>query len=410
MIRLLLDYGSKINDTDGDGNTVLHLVCGAYVESDGVKELADMVRLLLDRGARNDLGNRSGETPFQVAFQHGHFQICEILMRRRRKVQPMKFKDLEHMLGTIILSCPKKYEAFNLLHDLDIGGCLWTTSTLLMRLVQLGQFPLAEAYLDRKTPPLSAEEKSAILHTTIGRGHAHLAKRMFALKAPVNTLDKNGHTPLYKAVSSVALSDLDDVVKALLLAGADIHFRYEPINSYLTPLQKAILTRKHSSAELMLRHRPLHDDPVAPKGIYLHTAAGVFSSKRMFSSLIRAGANVTELDSNGNTPLSVFLMMADRPQWIAHAGVEKTICSTIWHLWSKDIDISRKNSSDKSILSYLTALRLYDGEDVARKRVAKALQRRIQIVPAAGKQGENTLRFSLCFVDGDAVDDDEGEV
>lgn len=37
-----------------------------------------------------------------------------------------------------------------------------------------------------------------------------------------------------------------------------------------------------------------------------------------------------------------------------------TICSTIRYLWSKDIGISLKNNSGKSILSYLPVLRLYE--------------------------------------------------
>lgn len=119
-------------------------------------------------------------------------------------------------------------------------------------------------------------------------------------------------------------------------------------------------------------------------------------SKRMLSILIRAGAQVTERDCNGDTPLSAFLktlVAQPLPSWVIDDScADKIICSTIWYLWSRDIDIHRKNTSGKSVASYLTALRLYDGGYPIKKNVAREIQRRIQIVPAVDGRSE-TLQF-----------------
>lgn len=148
----------------------------------------------------------------------------------------------------------------------------------------------------------------------------------------------------------------------------------------------------------MLQHQPLRNNPKAPKGVYLHAAARTVPSKRMFSALIRSGASVTELDSNGDTPLSVFLKsVADQPHWMAHTrGAANQVCATVWYLWNKKVDINLRNKSGKAITSYLTALRIYNGDNLARKRIAEELQLCVEVVPAEGAdeaEGLKTLRF-----------------
>lgn len=62
---------------------------------------------------------------------------------------------------------------------------------------------------------------------------------------------------------------------------------------------------------LMLRQRPLHDNPMAPRGVYLRaTARTAFSGDG--PRALPAGANITELDDNGDSPLSVFLVQSTR--------------------------------------------------------------------------------------------------
>lgn len=381
-----------------------------------------MVRLLLERGAKESTRNSFGSTPLETAFRKGSLRTCDILVRRRKTVQPLQYEDLHRMLLATIRDRPANLEAMNFILDLDFDGSLYTKSTYIMNMVEGGHDNLACAYLERGTsmPPLSPKEKLTILHKAIERGVLALARRMLSLKVSVNSVDKNGHTPLYAIITRTGNTHgRDGFVEALLEAGADIHFR-PSAGSVMTPLEKAIVSREQTLVELMLRSQPLRNDsrailpPLVPRGVYLHAAARTLPSKRMFSALIRSGASVTELDSNGDTPLSVFLKsLVDQPTWMSTMrGAASEVCGPIWYLWSRDVDVNRKNKAGKSVLSYLTALALYSGKDPARARIARELKRCIAIVPARGPgraAGDKTLEFRHGPLGFGVVDDDLDE-
>ncbi|ROV99521.1 hypothetical protein VMCG_06317 [Cytospora schulzeri] len=373
----------------------------------------ELIEMMLRQGADIEVkSSAEGETPLHFAAKYDLDAALHALLaagakvESRKNVQPLQNEELHRMLLATIQDRPANFEAMNLLLDLDFDGFLYTKSTYLMNMVNGGHHNLACEYLERGTavPPLSPKEKMTILHEAIERGVLALARRMLLLKVSVNSVNKNGHTPLYAIISRTGnIYGRDSFVKALLDAGADIHFR-PSAGSLMTPLEKAIVSREQSLVELMLRSQPLRSDsqavlpPLRPKGVYLHAAARTLPSKRMFSALIRSGASVTELDSNGDTPLSVFLKtLVDQPTWMAHTqGAASEVCGTIWYLWSKDVDINRKNKAGKSILGYLTALRLYNGRDPARVRLAREMQRRIAIVPAkdpGNETGDKALEF-----------------
>ena len=245
-------------------------------------------------------------------------------------------------------------------------------------------------------PLLRPKEKLTILQAGLTHNNKELVKQMLAMKVSVNSPDKNGHTPLYIALHEY-LSSKDKLVRDLLEAGADIYFKPRS-STIMTPLEKAISLQDHTLVSILLQHQPIRDNPRAPKGVYLHAAARAAPSKRMLSTLILSGASVTELDSNGDTPLSVFLKsIADLPHWAANTRrAGNRICGTVWYLWNNKVDINLRNKSGKAITSYLSALRMYDGDNPARKRIAEELRLGLEIVPAQGADGETelkTLRF-----------------
>lgn len=402
-INLLLDHGARINAKDKNGNTALHLACSLShtrhdrrYDSDQKQER--IVRRLLQRGAKDTVSNNLGITPFESAFRGGLLGICDILVRRRQSPQPWKHEDFDRMILATIRDRPHDLDAVDLLLDLDVNGTLFSKSTYLMEMISGGHVKMASRYLERATarPPLSPKDKLTILQAGLARSSETIVKQMLAMKVSVNVADKNGHTPLYVVLQG-GLPGKEELVRALLDAGADMHFKplsEAPGSTIMTPLEKAIILQQHALVDVMLQHKPLRDDPTAPKGVYLHAAARTIPSKRMFSALIRSGAKVTELDSNGDTPLSVFLKsVADQPHWTAHTrGAANQVCATVWYLWNKEVDINQRNKSGKAITSYLTALRMYNGDNPARKRIADELQLCVEIVPAEGADGENGLK------------------
>lgn len=300
------------------------------------------------------------------------------------------------MIIATIRDRPHDLEAVDLLLDLDVNGTLFSKSTYVMRMIDGGHVKMAGRYLERATsrPPLTPKEKITILQEGLARGNETLIKQMLAIKVSVNFPDKNGHTPLYVVLQGV-MPGTDGLVKALLDAGADIHFKPHLSTVIMTPLEKAVTFHRHNLVEIMLHHQPLRSNPKAPKGVYLHAAARTVPSKRIFSNLIRSGASVTELDSNGDTPLSVFLKsIADDPHWIAHTrGAPSQVCATVWYLWNNDVDVNLRNKSGKSIISYLTALQIYNGDNPARKRIAEDLQLCVDVVQAEGADGAKGLKM-----------------
>ncbi|KAK7741697.1 hypothetical protein SLS53_004756 [Cytospora paraplurivora] len=418
LVRTLLDHGSMIDATDYDGETALHLVSrqkASIIDRRIIDRYKQemVVRLLLDRGANESARNKPGMTPFHIAVTEGYLETSNILLRHRSAAQPFPQKDLARMLHEVTEYVPADLGALNLILDLDVDGFLYRTSTYLMAMIEERKYEFAAAYLerDKSAPPLTPKEKSTILHLSIEHGFLGLAKRMLGMKVSVNSFNEHGYTPLYAIASRLSNGDgRYSLAEALLDAGADIHMHCTVGESPpTTPLEMAVIRGNHALVELMLRRQPLRNDPqmalppLAPRGVYLHAAARTVPSKRMFSLLIRSGVSVTELDANGDYPLTAFLkQLVDaplRPRRLegaeARAATDRVL-STIWYLWSKDVDINRRNKAGKSILSYLSALKLYSGRDTARASIARQLRRCITIVPARRQdraQDDQTLEF-----------------
>ena len=104
----LLESGAYVNCTYSDGDTPLHLasrygtqeICSALLSSgaclDEVNHAActalhaavmgnagaDLVRLLIERGAQIDAIDGSGETPLHYAARNGRIDLCELLVSK----------------------------------------------------------------------------------------------------------------------------------------------------------------------------------------------------------------------------------------------------------------------------------------------------------------------------------------
>lgn len=171
----------------------------------------------------------------------------------------------------------------------------------------------------------------------------------------------------------------------------------------------------------MLRHRPLRDDPEAPKGVYLHEAVtGGPDAEGLATLLLRSGSTLTELDANLDTPLGSFLrQLVHENRWTSTwrpqvsggqaPGVRRKECrrlatkigNLIQLLWTKDIDVQARNKGDKSIRSYLTSLRLYEGDGgrntcMVRQELASHLQQRVKVVTVAGGDTRSARHWSFC--------------
>lgn len=78
IVKFLADKLPNVNGTDKDGNSVLHL-CAETADD-------ETVRKLLFRSAKEDLANKKGETPIQLAARAGNLDMVKRLLNMNVKV------------------------------------------------------------------------------------------------------------------------------------------------------------------------------------------------------------------------------------------------------------------------------------------------------------------------------------
>ena len=80
IVKFLADKMPNVNGVDKDGNSVMHL-CAETADD-------ETVRKLLYRSAKEDLPNKKGETPLQLAARAGNLDMVKRLLNMNVKVTP----------------------------------------------------------------------------------------------------------------------------------------------------------------------------------------------------------------------------------------------------------------------------------------------------------------------------------
>ncbi|KAK3338835.1 ankyrin repeat-containing domain protein [Neurospora tetraspora] len=139
VLRELLNNGAKIDHTDNQGNTLLHVVCKCPKERLSPELQCDVLRLVLNiPGApalmqvRGSQGPASRSlTPLMIAFMENKLLCCDVLVRRgcwAVNPEQMRKEDLKWMFNYYRNRNSQSYResALDYLMDLDIDGHLVT--------------------------------------------------------------------------------------------------------------------------------------------------------------------------------------------------------------------------------------------------------------------------------------------
>ena len=206
MVKMLLERGADLNARGAMGNTALH-----WALESGSEEI---VGLLLPRKPQLELKNLQDLTPLQLAVNSGQVKLAQKLLQAGANPN-VRFE----RKGAALVA---KHGSPAYLEGDGKTPLHWAVEYGFPSLVQ----PLLEAKADvnakdnyRKTP----------LHLAIGQRSKDTLKLLLAQKAEVNAKDKDGNTPLLWAV---ARGD-KDAVELLLANGADVTLRN---NDDQTPL------------------------------------------------------------------------------------------------------------------------------------------------------------------------------
>lgn len=187
----------------GSGNSALHMACrhGHF----------DIVLYLLENGADIDMFNNHNNTPFFLATESLHKEICQLLIEwgaevmKRNKSSKTAFDLMRH--GELKKFLEGKYKEWQQLVPALISG---DTKKLT---------EVVDAHHRREKMLASLRSRcisgSTLLHTASFFGAIPVIKTLLSEGVDVNVLDYKGATPLHRAKDA-------DTVELLLEAGSNI--------------------------------------------------------------------------------------------------------------------------------------------------------------------------------------------
>jgi ankyrin repeat protein len=361
----------KLLDNKADPNLFSASRLSALAAAADSEDL-EMVRLLLKRGARADLGYplRGVKNPEILALlkQHGARESEPPRSRHIAVDDPRQVEALRSALAeeersgemnlpfalAVISDCTQaQLEALlkagadiNQLHP-NFGTAISRSihrrqdSSLVLFLLEAGAdpnlsgsfgYPLLEAVIVQRVDLVElllrfgarADIKNEFdgntaLHYAALNNNAEIGELLIKAGADVNAVNADKETPLHYAANenSLALAEL------LLKAGAktDVLDQNE-----LTPLYYAVTQEESALAELLLKAGAKVNVQEKGRATYLHYAARV-EDLILAEGLIKAGAQVNALDEDDSTPLHYAIRNEDRKmvKLLLEAGAKVTI-------------------------------------------------------------------------------------
>ena len=166
LVRLMIAKGARVNARDNAGNTALH-----YAQE------ADIAQFLLSNGADVNVKSCSGSTPLHYVAARGHADVVQLLIDSHVAIDPK-----------------------------DERG-----QTPAARAMQAGHKEIVRL--------LAAHGAVLTLHMAAYAGDVQTVRRLLEAGAAVNQQDEEGRTPLYLATQEGYM----EVMELLIARGADVN-------------------------------------------------------------------------------------------------------------------------------------------------------------------------------------------
>ncbi|KAF3002348.1 hypothetical protein E8E14_007399 [Neopestalotiopsis sp. 37M] len=319
IAKLLLDRGADTEFTDSirrcsNGRDPLHYAA-TFVD-------AGVLKKLIDRGAKLDTCDDSGETPLDKAFNFGRQENVEHLLHHSNYMVPQEDIDNRRVDKAIHFNWQR---IINLMFDVgavvrfarDSAGKIY-----LHRTISLGLEEVVEHLIDRGADIHGRDSSGRTpLHEAIRSGKQEIAKSLIDHGADVRICDSFGQTPLHVADRQESAKLLIDhgadvcacdssgrtplhnayqhgIAKLLIDHGADIHALD---NSNRTPLYEAVQLGKQEIVQLLIDHGA-HVICNSSGRTLLHEAI-ISQNYKDAKLLVDHGVDVCTRDNFGRTPL-----------------------------------------------------------------------------------------------------------
>ncbi|VDI45560.1 Hypothetical predicted protein [Mytilus galloprovincialis] len=241
VVKLLIDAGLNVNDTENNGSTPLILAC-ENGHNETVKSLlnlngkklesrvntttrnkygwsclhsacfnghTEVVKLLIDIGLRVNDTIYIGYTPLYLACQNGHYDTVKLLLDLNGQI-----------LNSCVDTATRYKDGWTVLHTACAKGHTNIVKLLIDMAVRNGHQETVKFLLNLKSQTLNScvdktikqEDAWSALHKACNNGHIEIVKLLIDNGMNVNDTTHNGQTPLFLACQKGHC----DIVKLLL--------------------------------------------------------------------------------------------------------------------------------------------------------------------------------------------------
>lgn len=397
-LRELINAGARIDETDHEGNTVLHLPF-RRPKSYSFLQLFTLRFFLNLPGIEKLFQVRDNRrcTPFLHAFMVGNLVACDTLMRKGCLSGGPDHDMLIAMFEFAVKEKEPMQDALlEVVLDVDVDRYLTSDPAPFMRMFNYERDHAVRALKiisRRGLPNFSLVDYSRILGHAIRMMELCVAYRLVDAGADVNAPDDLGASPLATFVEHVVKRSpaltmplAEQLLRAFLNRDANFHLAMGR-GSNERILHRVIALEAQEALSLILKKHPLAGDPRAANGFYLHSALTLDASQRLANEkiidmIMASGPDLGEINEDGDTPLSVLLRslcQERRWTWRYHRFIKALAAPTV--------DINRRNRDGLSIADYLGELMCQTGG----LGQTTFLSRRIRIVELGG--GVKALKF-----------------
>ncbi len=293
----LIKRGADLNARDAQGLTPLHYALrnptGRFA-----RRAVNMTTLLLGKGANPNISTPTGDAPLHLAARTGDMELITLLLGKGARINARGANGETPLLILTNKSTPIGLYKALLTQGADANA--GTSSAI----ASAASYGFRQGFLpSRYYPSYNASAGNITpLHRAVLAQRTEMVSALLEKGAKIDALDGSGKTPLAVAVSfsgyNGSADSSTDMVALLLSKGADPTVKIErgdllsiAVERGNAALLKTLLATKKFSLQSSARRSPLLTSAISSGRIEIVRA------------LLDAGADPTEPDANGRTPL-----------------------------------------------------------------------------------------------------------
>ena len=279
VVEVLLQAGADVNKADKKGDAPLSVAPSATIAT-----------MLIERGASLNVVNQSGESALWLAAKTCRVEVVEALVRAGADV--VKADNC----GNAPLSVAANATIATMIIErgVDVNAVNQSGQSALLLATMFNRVGVVEA-LVRAGADVSKADNCGNAPLSVA-ANATIATMMIERGADVNAVNKRGESVLWRT----ALNGCDDVVEALVQAGADVNKADQSGGAPLSVAANATIAKT-------LIERGAEVDAVDNRGETALWRAIHCQHLDVVEALVQAGADVNKADENGESPLAYAL-------------------------------------------------------------------------------------------------------